>query len=172
MTSGYFDPAHSDVVGLKDKGPISVRRVLLAFLLTPALISLAVAAAMPHYAGLPNYFERVLRTWPFYFFLGALLPTFFLGVPAFLVLRKFLRLSFVNCAFVGAFVASLPWVVLGLFPTGRAWTGQRATIIDGEYTAYGWQQFGLSVLMIVIIGALGGAIFWLLAAAKTPKGRQ
>jgi len=127
---------------------------------------------MPLYAGLPDYLDRVLRTWPFYYFLGALLPALVFGVPAFMLLRKLLRLSAVNCVLVGAIVAALPWFLLGLLAGGgEASTGGRATITDGHYTAFGWLEFGAFLGMMALAGAVGGMIFWLIAAARLPRRR-
>jgi hypothetical protein len=165
---GYLD-RDIDFVALADKGPISIWRVILAFVLTPLLISLALASAMPFYNGLPNYMDRVLRTWPLYVIFGALPPTILFGVPTFLILRKLARLSLVNCAAVGAIIITVPWFFLFLFPTGSAWTGDRATIINGEYTAYGWLEFAQTMLIFAAAGAVGGAIFWMIAAAKWPR---
>lgn len=172
MSSGYLDRAKSDAVELADKSRINVPRVIVAFIFTPIVISLAVAFAMPLYEGLPDYYDRVLRTWPFYVFFGAVPPTLIFGIPAFLMLRKLVRLSLLSCATVGAVIAALPWFVIGLFPTGSAWTGGRATIINGQYTTYGWLELGESLLMISAAGAVGGAIFWAIAAAKLPKRKE
>lgn len=170
MTSGYIDRPSDDVGSLIDKRPINGWRVLLAFILTPLIISLAVAVAMPLYAGNPNYLERVLRTSFVYFLYGALPPTIVFGAPAFLLLRKLVRPTLLNCAAVGAVIAALPWFLLGLLSgADQASTGGRATIINGRYTAYGWLDFGEFLLMTAAAGAVGGAIFWAIAAARLQK---
>src|SRR5215218_2155167 len=102
MVGSYMGHDSYDVVALADKAPISNKRVLLAFVLTPLLISFVAACAYPLYAGLPTYWDRVLRSWPIYILFGALPATLIFGIPAFLLLRKLLRISLVSCAAVGA----------------------------------------------------------------------
>jgi hypothetical protein len=172
MTSGYLNRAKSDVVELADKSLISTPRVIAAFVFTPLLVSLAVAFALPFYPGLPDYLERVLRTWPFYIIFGALPPTAIFGIPAFLIFKKLVRVSVWSCAGVGAIIAAFPWFLLGLFPTGSAWTAGRATIINGHYTTYGWLEFAGALFVIASAGAVGGIIFWMIAVAKWPRGQS
>ena len=170
MTSGYADRAKSEVVELADRAPISKARVVLAFVLTPLFASLVVALAMPLYAGLTSYSDRVLRSWPVYAVFGAAPATLVFGIPAFLLLKKLVRPTIIWCGLAGALVAALPWFFVGLLAgPDQAWTDDHATILNGHYTLYGWLEFGWFLLMTASAGAVGGAIFWMIAAAKFSK---
>ena len=64
----------------------------------------------------------------------------------------------------------IPWLVLGLLSgADQAWTDSHPTIINGHYTFDGWLEVGQFLLTIAAAGAVGGAIFWLIAAAKRSK---
>ena len=168
--AGYEGDRGADALLLPDKSELKTWRVVAAFVFAPFFAALAFAFYEPAYDGLASYSERVLRSAIIYAVVGALLPTVVLGIPAFLVLRKFLQATALNCVIAGAVIAAIPWAILGLRPSAdSASIGGRATVINGEYTAYGWQEFGQFLMIIGAAGALGGLFFWLIAAAKLPR---
>lgn len=168
--AGYERNRGSDALAVSDKVVLNPWRVTAAFVLAPFFAALAFAVYEPAYDGLSSYAERVLRSAVIYYVVGALLPTAVLAIPAFLVLKKMLRPTALNCALAGAMIAAIPWFLLGLYPlTESASIGNQPTVIDGEYTSFGWLSlFRDFLLPIAVAGALGGAIFWLIAATKLP----
>jgi hypothetical protein len=173
VVPGYQDRRLADAVEVPDKEKLNKARVIAAFVLTPFLAALAFAAAFPLYGGLPHYLDRVVRSAMLYWIFGALPWALLFGIPAYLVLKKVLLPRLLWCALAGAIIAALPWLLLGLNPSAdQASVGGRATVINGDYTAFGWQQFAQSILVIAAGGAAGGAIFWLIAAAKWPLRRS
>jgi hypothetical protein len=141
-------------------------RLFAAFVIAPALASVALASLMPGYMGLPIG-EAVVRTALLYAILGAYPATAVLGVPAYMLLKRRARARIINCAVAGAIVAALPWFLLGLVsqPDAASMNG-RPTVIDGKMTAYGWLEFGEFLLIVAFAGAIGGAIFWFIALGK------
>lgn len=92
--------------------------------------------------------------------------TIVLSLPAFFILRRHFGAKLVNCSLAGAAVAALPWLVLStLSLPDSASIGGRATVIDGSLTIYGWFTNLTFVGKIALLGAAGGALFWLIAAA-------
>ncbi len=83
-------------------------RIVLAFVLTPAIAALPLACIFPMYFGLPIG-ERIIRTASLYALIGAYPPTAVLGVPTFLFLKGRVKASAFSCGFAGAFVAVAPW---------------------------------------------------------------
>lgn len=147
--------------------------MVLAFLVAPGAAALLMAIFEPAYAGLPDPMERVLRTARILGLLGAYPTTIFIGIPGYLMLRRHLAPTALNCSLGGAAIAALPWTLLILLPSGvsDASIGGRATVIDGHNTLYGWVTDVEFVLEIAAFGAAGGLVFWLIAAAGhlTPK---
>ena len=140
-------------------------RLIAAFVFVPGLAAFVLATVQPGYAGLP-YFEAVLRSALLFAIFGAYPSTLIFGVPIYLVLRKNLRATISNCAAAGAFVAALPWFLLGVLASpDQASTNGRATVVDGRMTAYGWLELGQFLLILGAVGAVAGALFWLIAVA-------
>ena len=153
---------------------MSRARVVLAFILTPLLISFAVAVAMPFYEGLPNYWDRVLRSWPLYVIVGAIPATVILGIPAFLLLKKLVRPTILWCALAGGVVAALPWFLFMSLGGGadQASINGHVTQVHGHYTAWGWLYFAQFLGLVFVAGAVGGILFWAIAAATWPRRRS
>ena len=145
-------------------------RVVAAFVVAPGAAALVMAAATPLYAGLDPG-ERLWRSAATFAAFGAYPAALVLGVPACFLLRGRLAPSLVNCASAGAVIAALPWFALSLLSgPDQASIDGRATVIDGSRTAYGWLTQATFLGGIALFGALGGAVFWLVAAAGRPAG--
>lgn len=140
-------------------------RVLTGLVLAPALAAIAMSIVSPAYEGLPNMNERVWRTAEIFALVGAYPTTVFIGIPTYLVLRRYFLPTILNCALAGALVAALPWMVLTLLPTSadQETIGDRPTVIDGITTAYGWLVRAETIAQIAAFGLIGGLVFWVVA---------
>lgn len=147
-------------------------RVAVAFVLVPALTALSFAIAIPLYAGLPSLMERVWRSALFYGLFGAYPSALVLGVPAYFVLRRHFAPRLINCALAGAGVAASPWLLLTMVSApDQASIGERATVVNGSYTAFGWLMNAQSIGEIGLAGAVAGALFWVISAAGIRGGK-
>lgn len=147
-------------------------RVAAAFLLVPAVAALSFAIVMPLYGGLPNMADRIWRSAWVYALVGAYPPAVVFGIPAYFALRRHFDPRLINCALVGAVVATMPWLFLTLASTpSQASSDNRATVINGSYTAFGWLMNAQFVGEIAIFGALAGALFWAIVAAGIGAGK-
>ena len=144
-------------------------RVLLGFVVAPAIAALLMATLMPAYDGLPMP-ERIWKSAQIYTLVGAYPSALIFGLPAYLLLRRHLDPTIVKCMSVGASVAALPWLILSILPSGATQesVGGRATVIDGQRTLYGWMLNAESVLQIATFGAVGGLMFWLIVVGQRP----
>jgi hypothetical protein len=142
------------------------RRLALAFIVAPGAAALVMAILQPLYAGLPDFWDRVFRTALINAVVGGYPAALILGVPAYLLLRKRLRPTILNCAAVGAVIAALPWLLLGLFFSPEyAYSNGHVTHQNSHITL--WGLFDLSVLTgwIGLLGAGAGVLLWLITVA-------
>ena len=152
-------------------------RVALAFALAPGAAALFMALLTPAYDGLPSWFERVWRTAQILSAIGAYPSALVFGLPAYLMLRRHFSANLLGCLIVGFVVAALPWALL-LIGSGasEASINGRATVINGQTTAYGWLKNAEFLLTIGLFGAFGGFVFWAVAAAghrpQSPSSAQ
>jgi hypothetical protein len=119
--------------------------------------------------------DRVLRTSIAYLVFGAYPSAVIIGLPTFLALKRRVKPTAFNCALVGAFVASLPWLALGLLGTADySYDDGHITAIHGQKTLWGWIYLAELVGQIALIGLLGGLVFWLVAMVglKSSKARS
>lgn len=148
-------------------------RIIAAFVLVPAASALLMAILMPAFDGISDPLERVWRTAVIFALFGAYPTTLILGVPAFFMLRRHFDPKLINCVLTGAVVAALPWLILTtLSQPDSASIGGRSTVIDGSLTPYGWLTNLTFVGQIGALGAVGGSLFWLIAAAGSRVGRS
>jgi hypothetical protein len=125
--------------------------------------------------GLPSWFERVWRTAWMFSIVGAYPTALALGLPAYFMLRRHFSTKLISCASVGAIVAALPWVPLVLLSAARTTEASldgRTTVINGHTTAYGWLTNAEFILQVGLFGAVGGSVFWLVAAAGHGSNRR
>ena len=149
-------------------------RIAVAFLAAPVAAAIAMAWFDALHGELREPAGRVLSTAIAYAMMGAYPPTLMLGVPAFFALRRRLWPTPLNCMLVGAAVAALPWVLIELLLPGgdNAEVNGRATRIDERTTLWGWFVVGRFVATVAGAGAVGGAVFWLVAAARVSWWRS
>lgn len=141
-------------------------RVAAGFIVAPFVVATALAWTMPLYAGLPNLLDRVIRTLPWYLIIGGYIPSLLLGVPLYLLLRKRVAPTLLNCLIAGAAVAAIPCALLGLptFSTEES-LGSQQTVIDGHKTLLGWMYLAQNIGEMALLGGIAGTVFWLVAAA-------
>jgi hypothetical protein len=98
-------------------------------------------------------------------FLVALAHAVVLGLPLFLFLRSKSSVGIIACALGGFIVGAVGPVVLGLLSlfgsSYNAWSGGRATVVNGVPTLLGWAEYAQSVGFLGLIGLAGGLTFWL-----------
>jgi hypothetical protein len=99
-------------------------------------------------------------------FLVALAHAVVFGLPLFLFLRSKSCVGIIACAVGGFIVGAAGPTVLGLLSmfgnsSYNAWSGGRATIVNGVPTLTGWLEYAQSVGFIGLIGLCGGLTFWL-----------
>ncbi len=98
---------------------------------------------------------------------GAYPITILFGVPAYLVLKRRVRLKFLTICLVGGVIAAAPWLLLTLFTNpDYAMIGDRVTVQNGHKTWFGWIEILRFLGECFIFGAIGGAVFWALAIFK------
>ena len=150
-----------DTVTRKRADP-PIWRVVAAFLIAPG----AAAFLMPAFDGINAPIERIWRSAVVFGLFGAYPTTLIIGLPAFFLLRQHFAPKLINCSLTGAVVAALPWFILSVLsqPDSASIDG-RATVTNGSLTAYGWLTNLTFIGQIALLGAVGGLLFWLIAAA-------
>lgn len=147
--------------------PAPSRRVALAFLLAPvpsiliyAIREVGIGERLPGSAGLVAL-------------LGAYPLVLFVGVPLYLALHRTMRPELVwVCVLAGA-IAALPWLLLALASgSGSSQIGSVVVMENGRLT---WLGFWLRARLlgeIFALGALAGAVFWMLASRPVRQPAQ
>jgi hypothetical protein len=89
-----------------------------------------------------------------------------LGIPAFLLLRKFQRESWVSVAVAGVLLGALPAALfwprhLEGYSAGQTWHGRYVdTYVDGVPTTYAWLSYIESVVYFGVHGLAGALAFY------------
>lgn len=148
-------------------------RIVLAFAVAPSVAALSYACLIPLYAGLPDLADRVWRTFLLYLLFGAYPSALLLGIPAFFILKNYLDPKPLNCALVGAGIASIPWLLIGLRSSPHyAYSNGHVTHDNGMITIWGLLDLATFVALIAALGFLAGLVFWAVAAAGTRTTRS
>ena len=146
--------------------PPDAERVFWAFILAPAVGAFALACYEPLYSGLPHLVDRIFQTFYVYLVVGAYPPTLIFGLPAYLILRRRIRPTALNCAIAGAIVAALPWILIGLLSLpDYATEDGHITNENGHLTLWGLYDLAKLAGPIALIGSFTGVVFWAAAAA-------
>ncbi len=140
---------------------------MLAFVLAPAVAALVLACVIPLYPGLPSFHDRVWRTFLLFLLVGAYPAALLLGLPAFFALKDRVSPTPFNCAVVGAAVASVPWLLLGLLSSpDYAYSNGHVTHNNGVITMWGLIDLATFVAQIAALGFFAGLVFWAVAAFR------
>lgn len=89
-----------------------------------------------------------------------------LGIPTFLMLRKFQREGWASLAIAGFVLGALPVAIswprrLEGFSSGQNWHGKYVDIyISGAPTTYAWLTYGENVLYFGLHGLAGALVFY------------
>ncbi|MFZ6753477.1 hypothetical protein ACO0KY_08925 [Undibacterium sp. Dicai25W] len=89
-----------------------------------------------------------------------------LGIPAFLVLHKLHRESWVSLAMAGLVLGALPTAFswpshLEGFSAGQNWHGKYVeTYVNGAPTTYAWLTYGEGILFFALHGLVGALVFY------------
>ncbi len=146
-------------------------RIALAFLLAPAAAALAYACLLPLYGGLPDLADRVWRTFLLYLLLGGYPATVVLGLPAFFALKSRLYPTPLSCGLVGAIIAAVPWLLLGLLSSPNyAYSNGHVTHENGSITLAGLLDLGAFGAQLAALGFFAGLVFWFVAAFRVRSG--
>ncbi len=148
-------------------------RVLAAFAIAPAVAAFALACYESLYAGIHDNFTQTYNTFVF-LVIGGYLPTFLFGLPAYAVLKNWVRPTPLNCVIAGAIVASMPWLLVGLQmlippPGSSAMGGQHVTEPNCHVTLWGLFEFVKMVGPTAILGGFAGGVFWMVAVAGVKR---
>lgn len=99
-------------------------------------------------------------------FLVALAHAVIIGLPLFLFLRSKSWTGIIACALSSLIIGAAGPAVLGLSSlfgnsSYNAWSGGKATVVNGVPTLLGWLEYAQSVGFMGLIGLSGGLTFWL-----------
>ena len=85
-----------------------------------------------------------------------------LAMPAYSVLRRYRRETWLSCIVAGFVVgAAVAALILLLLPVPSSeQIGQETTVVGGVRTAAGWRMYAETVGIVGGIGACAGAVFW------------
>jgi hypothetical protein len=98
--------------------------------------------------------------------IGGFSATILFGLPLYFLLRIFVSPSLIKCALTGSLVAVAPGLLLNLLPMSEHFqfgVGDRATVVDGYRTAYGWELWRTSLAKTAAAGFAAGAVFWIVS---------
>jgi hypothetical protein len=159
-----------EALGPTSSTPVASRRAVLAFVVgTLAAVAVQplvfLARLGPALLSSPNSLNDLG------FMVGAVAVVaaavvLLLGIPAFLLLRKFRRESWASVGVTGALLGALPNALF--WPTrttgysaGNNWHGVYVdTYVNGVPTIYAWLQHGESVLWFSVHGLTGALAFY------------
>ena len=139
-----------------------------SLVLVPYAVSLAGSDDSFAWAGFKTFATFVLAT--------AVVYVVVLGVPAFLILRWRKAIRWWSSMLMGFALGCLP-IAVDLWPeddsgvSSSHWDGEKmvATVVNGTATLAGWIQYGQSVAVFGLFGAVGGLAFWLVWRSMRPR---
>ncbi len=141
-------------------------RVILAFLVAPGLGAFFMVFIFYLSDDVFNW-EQFAKGIAMIAMYGAYPAAILFGIPTYFIVRRYCAPTLINCAFVGAAVATFPWAVIFLLlgSPDQASIGGQPTVIDGRRTVFGWYMDLTYIAKIAASGFAAGACFWLIAVA-------
>jgi hypothetical protein len=96
------------------------------------------------------------------------------GLPAYLVLDRFIKLNFAHAAIIGATLGAVPvavmlWPVSSTPTLGFTSSNGILTSINGITTSEGWQHYWELVAVLAGLGAMAGTAFHAVAKRGRPN---
>jgi len=141
------------------------RRLVLAFILAP--LAPALLISLPTlFDGLDN--GGLLKTVAMFALFGGYPATLIFGVPAFLILKRWVRPRLVWIMLTGGLVAAAP-VALSLLltrPPEFASIDGQVIAQAGRLTKAGWIQHLYMLGAIFTLGVIGGLAFWIVGVRR------
>lgn len=141
------------------------RRLLAAFAIAPLVPALLVSTpSLFDEGGLSSYVRWVAL----FALVGGYPAALLFGLPALLVLKRWLRPRLVWAVLAGGLVAAAPWSLVMLIPDQleSASVGGQVTVHNGQRTLFGWIS-ALQVLGFAFaLGTIGGMVFWLVGVCR------
>ena len=150
-------------------------RIIMAFVCAPTITAIGLACIGPLDAGLPDWGDRVWRTFLLFWIVGALPLTVVFGIPLYFVLRSRVLPTIWYCSAAGAAVLVFPWVLLTLWTftfLSEEEAGGHVLVLNGYRTFWGWLYLLQSLGEVALVGGIAGAIFWVIAAAGILRREQ
>ena len=155
----------------------SWRRIILGFILAPILPSALVIGYGFAQSGF-SYWKTLLFGFAFYL-VGCYAVTIVAVIPAYMLLRKFLRINLTVCVttgfIIGALLALIPFLLqlLGTWPMFDFYSDSNGPIIlNHHFTAYGIRSNLQSVTESGAFGAVIAFVFWLIAVCGNRPVQQ
>jgi len=149
----------------RDYPPLS--RLILGFLAAPIIPAAAWALIME---GFQLSIDRFLL-WLTVTLIAVYPTALLVGIPTYLLLRRYLRPRLLTIMTVAGIIAVIPWLALTL----PSYVSVRCLgMIDGAMRPCGYRHYledRQLLALIFALGMLGGAVFWLCAVWQ-PKGQR
>lgn len=119
----------------------------------------------------PDYFASSTPMYGLGLFLASVVVVaaaaiLFLGIPTFLLLRKFAYLNWTSLSIAGFFLGMLPAALswprtLEGYSSGQNWHGRYVdTYVNGVPTSYAWLTYAEGVLLFGVHGLVGALVFY------------
>lgn len=150
--------ASTDAVATERLNP---QRLALGFVLAPLAPALLISTSSL-FDGKDN--GSYLKTVMLFAFFGGYPAALVIGLPALLILKRWLRPRLAWAILVGGLVAATPWGLAMLFggQPDSASIGTHVTVQNGQRTLWGWIEAGKFLVGVFALGGVGGLAFWLL----------
>ncbi len=139
----------------------STDRTIAAFLIAPLIPAILSAAYTSGY-DVGEFFVSLYLIC----LVGAYPPAILIGLPIYFLLRKNVRPTLISVVMIGASIAVLPWLILEFFgPRSDRFEFNGVILIEnGKHTVAGWNSVLRAWTKSVMLGAIGGAVFYCMIA--------
>lgn len=140
-------------------------------LLLPFIAAVAVQPVTFFVRIAPDYFASLTPMYGLGLFLASVVvvaaaAVLLLGIPTFLLLRKFAYLNWTSLSIAGLLLGMLPAALswprtLEGYSSGQNWHGSYVdTYVNGVPTSYAWLTYAEGVLLFGVHGLIGAIVFY------------